>query len=127
MILLNAVAPGVEQGITGDGNCMITTGDCCLVDFIPADPSSMSAARRATYRLRGAGLIDTASFPFWGHRARKSKNAGWLTDGYASKHCLPIRLTPLGALVLDTFRRELETGRRIRWAKLDGIDGGGRQ
>jgi hypothetical protein len=34
-------------------------------------------------------------------------------------------LTDLGRLVTDTFRRELETSRRIRWAKLDGIDGGG--
>ena len=34
-------------------------------------------------------------------------------------------LTDLGRLVADTFRHELKTGRQIRWAKMDGIDGGG--
>jgi hypothetical protein len=88
-ILLNAALPGAKQEHVKDPetHVYVTVGDRCLVDFIPDDPSSMSAARRATYRLRGAGLIDTGTH--YGGRARKSRNiSSWdrWKHGCADKH-----------------------------------------
>lgn len=70
----------------------------------------MRATRRALRKLEALGLVTVLySTPTPSDRRRY----------------LMYELTDLGRLVADTFRHELKTGRRIRWAKMDGIDGGG--
>lgn len=72
-------------------------------DLVAAVKADMRATRRALRKLERLGLVEVLySEPIWGQMHK----------------LLKYDLTDLGRLVVDTFRHELETGKRIRWAKL---------
>jgi len=68
-----------------------------------AEKTDMRATRRALRKLERLGLVELLySEPRWPSRRR----------------LLMYDLTSLGRLVVNTYRAELESGKRIRWAKL---------
>ena len=81
-------------------------------DYRDADRNEMcrrwkvrsSTNRRAVRKLAAAGLVNT-----W------MEHAGPVM---LPRHYLKAELTNTGRLVVDTYRDELENGKRIRWAKL---------
>jgi hypothetical protein len=132
MILLNAAPAGgmsepAYDGVPTEhdergGYLGFSKGSVTLHDFIPGPASAASAARRAAGKLERAGLItdDGAG----GIRQRPNPR-GVFRDSTRTSYEKAVRLTDLGRLVVDTFRRELETDKRIRWAKLAATEGEG--
>jgi hypothetical protein len=89
----------------------------------PEGPSRAAeeANRRVLRKLEGAGLVelsrDSVGFanqpPKW-FKAKRARSRYWMMGrGYTTA-----KLTPLGELVVERCRRELETGKPIRWQKL---------
>ncbi len=89
----------------------------------PEGPSRAAeeANRRALRKLEGAGLVelsrDSVGFanqpPKW-FKAKRARSRYWLMG----RRYTTAKLTPLGELVAERCRHELETGKPIRWQKL---------
>lgn len=107
---------------------------------LPPERDSRASAeshRRAMRRLADLGLVEL-SFKVEQVPTRREKLAGQLQwDGEAGVYragepcSIPVRrsvekravkLTPLGALVVDRLRPVLETGERIRWATVIALE-----
>jgi hypothetical protein len=103
--------------------------------LLPERPgrAASESQRRATRRLAAVGLIELS----WKveevqtKREKQTRPLSWNPQAgvYQEENCrqIPVRravekravkLTPLGALVVDRLRLTLETGERIRWDAL---------
>lgn len=88
--------------------------------------SAEEANRRALRKLEHAGLVELsrewASWhddkpPAW-FKAKQARSRYWMMG----RRYRTARLTPLGELVVDRYRQELEAGKPIRWQKfLSGL------
>jgi len=93
----------------------------------PGGPSRSDeeANRRALKKLEASGLVELSRDYAWEDRNPpqwlKTKRAGsryWMMG----RRCRSAKLTPLGELVVERCRDELEGGKPIRWAKhIDGL------
>jgi hypothetical protein len=88
----------------------------------PEGPSRAAeeANRRALRKLEGAGLVELsrgsvkfANQPDW-FKAKRARSRYWMMG----RRYRSAKLTPLGELVAERCRHELETGKPIRWQKL---------
>ena len=104
-ILLNI--QGFELEPTGWGT-FFDTGEC--------SPSERESYRRAFRTLRGAGLVQ---FGYgWTTSDGPGRGRGHRRDDDGQHVCSRrhYRLTPLGQLIVNIVRAELESGTPIRWA-----------
>jgi len=111
------------------------TDDAAYEIIYPDGPSRAAeeANRRALKKLESAGLVQLSRhYPSWDRLATTKagqKEPEWFqVKRYGSRYNHMGRryrsamLTPLGGLVVERYRDELENGKPIRWAKhIDGL------
>jgi hypothetical protein len=123
--ILLIAPPGSKCGWRdGPGN---PTFPCSGKIIYPDGPSRAAeeANRRALRKLERAGLVeldrdwsDARDEPPAWFRAKKARSRYW----FMGRAYRTAKLTPLGELVVDRCRTELETGKPIRWQKhLNGL------
>lgn len=96
------------------------SGECgsdeCETDSwhgLSRDEMNRRAESRRVASLRAEKRTEALGFV----RSEGGERHRWSIHGSHSDHRRLV-LTDLGRLVIDTFRRELETGKRIRWSRL---------
>jgi hypothetical protein len=95
--------------------------------MLPGGPSRSDeeANRRALKKLEASGLVELSRGYAWEVRnppqwlkTKRARSRYWMMG----RSCRSAKLTPLGELVVERCRDELEDGKPIRWAKrIDGL------